>query len=375
MGKPASAPVATKAEPEYADHLQAFMQREFGAENAVRLSHILQTYYHLANQRKPEFMGWSRVEESGFPGGRSPVVDTEFSQVEAEARIQAYADIERQVRALNERLDGSKRASFYQLVFYPVVAASLHNQKILYAQLARQAEAANLTSTAADYAAASIFAYEEIKKLTAVYNSDIANGKWYRMMSDHPRDLNVFREPFLPERLRKTAPKSLLHTSVVLRSSPVDALMETDKRVAFPAAVAKPALRPSGLGHSLSAIRLKKGETLEYTFTTTSAGTAELTVCTLPNFSVNGGALRYELVLNDGNPIRINTQTQGRSEAWKLRVLRNQSVVRIPLSDLKPGVQHLRLLALDDDVVADQIRLDFDPSRTSYLIPGIPLMQ
>lgn len=375
MGKPAAKPVATSKEPEYADHLQTFMQREFGAENAVRLSHILQTYYHLANQRKPEFMGWSRVEESGVPGGKTPVIDTEFSQEEAEARIQAYAKIEGEVRSINERLTGTARSSFFQLVLYPVVAASLHNQKILYAQLARQAEAANLTTTAADYAAASLFAYQEIKKLTAIYNNDLVNGKWYKMMSDHPRDLNVFKEPVLPERLKTVVPKSLLHTSVVLRSAGSDVLQETNQRVAFPASIAKPESRPSGLGHSLSALRLKKGEVLNYTFTTTSAGNAELTVCTLPNYAVDGGALRYELFLNDGNPIRINTQTQGRSEAWKLRVLRNQSVVRIQLSDLKPGVQHLKLIALDDDVVADQIQLNFNPERKSYLVPGIPLIQ
>ena len=369
--------VGKSAEPYYADHLQAFMQREFGAENAVRLSHIMQTYYHLANQRKPEFMGWSRVEEAGAPGGKTPVVDTEFSQEEAEARIQAYATIEGQVRSINESLTGAKRTSFFELVFYPVVAASMHNQKILYAQMARQADAANLPETASTYAAASFFAYQEIKKLTAIYNSELANGKWYKFMNDHPRDLNVFKEPVLPKRLKNVTPKSILHTSAVLRSASVqeDCLQERDLRVSFPASIARPDVRPSGLGHSLSAIRLKKGDELDYSFTTTSGGNAELCVCTLPNYATDGGALRYELVLNDGNSICINTQTRGRSEAWKLRVMRNQSVVRIKFSDLKPGVQQLKLIALDDDVMPDQIMLDFIPDRKGYLLPGIPLVQ
>jgi len=375
IGKPATPAVASLKEPAYADHLQVFMQREFGAENAIRLSHIMQTYYHLANQRKPEFMGWSRVEEPGAPGGKTPIIDTEFSQEEAEARIQAYANIEGQVRSINESLTGAQRTSFFQLVLYPVVGASMLNQKMLYAQMARQAEAANLPETAATYAAASIFAYQEIKRLTAIYNSDIANGKWYKFMNDHPRDLNVFKEPLLPERLKNVVPKSILHTSVVLRSATVNNLEENDQRVSFPASIARPDARPSGLGHSLSAIRLKKGDVLDYTFTTTSSGNAELCVCTLPNYALDGGALRYELVLNDGNPIRINTQTQGRSEAWKLRVLRNQSVVRIKLSDLKPGVQKLKLIALDDDVMPDQIMLDFNSDRKGYLLPGIPLVQ
>lgn len=375
MGKPAKPALATPQEPAYADHLQAFLQREFGAENAVRLSHVLQTYYHLANQRKPEFMGWSRVEEYTIPGGKTPVTDTEFSQEEAEARIRAYANIESQVRTINVRLTADQRTSFFELVYYPVVAASMHNQKILYAELARHAESAGLTETAATYAAASRYAYDEIKQLTAIYNNQLADGKWNRMMSDHPRDLAVFKEPLLPERLKNVAPKSILHTSVVLRSAPVTNLQESDQRVSFPASVARPEVRPSGLGHSLSALRLKKGESLNYRFTTTSAGNAELRVGTLPNYAVDGGALRYELVLNDGDPIRINTQAQGRSEAWKLRVLRNQSVVRIQLSDLKPGVQQLKLTALDDDVVADQIELDFKPDRKGYLLSDAALIQ
>ncbi|HET9570306.1 MAG TPA: glycosyl hydrolase 115 family protein [Bacteroidales bacterium] len=374
IGKPAKPAVASLKEPAYADHLQSFMQREFSAEYAVHLSHILQTFYHLANQRKPEFMGWSRVEEAGAPGGKTPVIDTEFNKEEAEARIQAYATIEGQVRSINETLTRAKRASFFELVYYPVVAASMHNQKILYAQLARQADAANLTETAATYAAASLYAYQEIKKLTAIYNTQL-NGKWNKIMSDHPRDLNVFKEPVLPERLRNVEPKSILQSSVVLRNATTTNLQEANQRVSFPASIARPDARPSGLGHSLSAIRLKKGDELNYTFTTISGGIAELCICTLPNYALDGGALRYEIVLNDGNPIRINTQTQGRSEAWKIRVLRNQSVVRIKLNDLKPGVQHMKLIALDDDVMPDQIMLDFNPDRKSYLLPGIPLIQ
>jgi len=376
IGKKAK-PVIKSQEPEYADHLQAFMQREFGAEYAVRLSHIMQTYYHLANQRKPEFMGWSRVEEAGAPAGKTPVMDTEFSQQEAEARIQAYANIEGQVRSINESLSGASRTSFFQLVLYPVVGASMLNQKLLYAQLSRQAEADNLPETAAKYAAASLFAYQEIKKLTELYNSEIANGKWAKFMNDHPRDLNVFREPLLPERLKNCAPKSILHTSVVLRDATTkdDYLQEIDQRVSFPASIARPEARPSGLGHSLSAIHLKKGETLDYSFTTTSSGEAELCICTLPNYALDGGALRYEVILNEGSPIKINTETNGRSEAWKLRVLRNQSVVRIKLSELKPGIQKLKLIALDDDVMPDQIMLDFNLARNTYLLPGIPLVQ
>jgi hypothetical protein len=371
VGKTSQPTLTTAKEPCYANHLQLFMRREFGADHAARLSRIMQQYYHLADLRKPEHMGWTRVEESAFPKGRTPLIDTEFNQQEAEARITAYADIEKQVRYINETLSGKARTTFYQLVFYPVVAASQLNQKILYAQLARQAEANHLRETATSYAAASLYAYQEIQKLTQLYNEVNANGKWNRMMNDHPRNLFVYMEPLLPERLRNVKPKSLLHTSVLLRSmkdlSSVPG--ETDSQVSFPASLNQTSAQPSGLGHSQTALCLKKGQELRYTFSTLSKGLAELRIYTLPNYAVDGGPLRYEIHLNDETPVMVNTQTQGRSETWKLQVLRNQSVVKIKFNNLKPGLQTLRLVALDDDVVFDQVMLDFNLNRKGYLVP------
>jgi hypothetical protein len=374
MGKPVSSVETSNQEPPYSAHLQAFFRREFGAEHARSLSRILQAYYQLANQRKPEFMGWTRVEEPGYPRNWTPLNDTEFSREEADARIQAYASIERQVRSLNESLSGEKRNAFFELVFYPVVGASLLNQKILYAQLSRQAEAAGLTQTASSYASASLFAYNEIKDMTNLYNTTLAQGKWSHFMNDHPRDLYVFGAPKLPENLKNVPPKSLLKTSVVLRNALAETTMaEKDGRVSFPASVARPDTRSSGLGHSMSAIRLRKGECLRFHFVTTSSGEADLCITTLPNYPVDGGALRYEVYLDDQHPVMVNTQTKGRSEAWKIRVLRNQTLVRIKCSDLPSGKQTLVVKALDDDVILDQILLDFNPSRKWYLIPGTPM--
>jgi len=252
-----------------------------------------------------------------------------------------------------------------------VVACSQQNQKILYAQMARQAEANHLSQVATSYAAASLYAYQEIHRLTALYNEVNADGKWNRMMNDHPRDLSVFMEPFLPERLQKVQPKSLLHTSILLRSVKNHSSVpdETDFQVSFSASMEQPFKQPSGLGHSQTAVCLKKGQELKYTFNTLSKGLAELRVYTLPNYAVNGGALRYEVYLNDETPVLVNTQTQGRSETWKEQVLRNQSVVKIKFNHLTPGRQTLKLVAVDDDVIFDQVMLDFNLNRKAYLVP------
>ena len=365
--------VCAENEAPYAGHLKKFLSREFGSEFSEDLSQIMQQFYYLATLRKPEHMAWTRVEETGFPSGRTPVINTGFSRKEIDERLDAYAKLENRVRTIEERLPGSERASFYQMIAYPVYGASLLNQKLLYAQLSRQLEKSD-SVMASTYAAASIFAYEEIGRLTKYYNEKMCYGKWNLMLSDHPRDLYVFGEPVLPEQFKNVKSRPILTPRVILRSAgeeQTSALFtETDSCVAFPASASASGNVIYGLGHSKSAVWLKKGESLEYTFETTSKGAAELRICSLPNHAADGGDLRYKVCLNDEASVELNTRTFGRSEEWKQGVLRNQSIRKISFNIPVSGKQKLVITALDDDVVLDQITLDFRKERQGYLVPG-----
>jgi hypothetical protein len=345
----------------YAKHLNNFFAREFGAEYSKELSDVMQQYYLLATQRKPEHMAWTRVEEPAFPKGMTPLIDSEFNRKEAIDRIEAYTKLENRVRTIEERIPGFKRASFFQLVAYPVYGASLLNQKLLYAQLSRQLYGKD-SITSSEYAAASRFAYDEIERLTTYYNKNMSDGKWNQMMDSHPRDLFVFGEPVLPDAFRNITPKPLLTPRVILRSSEndenhisLDASWYTSDKV-------------SGLGHSGTAVPLKKGESLVCTFETTTEGPAELSLYTLPDHAVDGGDLRYQIEFDGSAPVVFNTRTFGRSEEWKQNVLRNQTIRKIPLQLVKTGRHTLTITALDDDVVMDQILLDFNPERKFYLV-------
>jgi len=346
----------------YSGHLNNFFTREFGKEYAEELFDVMQQFYLLATQRKPEHMAWTRVEEPAFPRGRTPVADTEFNLKEALERIQTYTQLENRVRTIEERIPGTKRASFFQLVAYPVYGASLLNQKLLYAQLSRQLYGTDSVKSR-EYAAASRFAYMEIQRLTAYYNEEMSGGKWNLMLSSHPRELYVFDEPVLPEIFKNILPKPLLTPRVVLRST------DSQKNyVAINASVAKPNDPASGLGHSGSAIIMKKGESLTFSFETENTSPAELQIYTLPNHAVNGGDIRYQAQLDNETPSIFNTRTFGRSEEWKQNVLRNQAVRKITFKTLKPGQHSLTITALDNDVVLDQIMLDFDLDRKFYLV-------
>jgi hypothetical protein len=82
-------------------------------------------------------------------------------------------------------------------VYYPVTGASLMNKKFLYRDKAWLYAQQNRAS-AVDYAGLSKQAYEDIKKETEYYNTQLAGGKWNQMMSMEPRSLPVYKEPVLP---------------------------------------------------------------------------------------------------------------------------------------------------------------------------------
>lgn len=176
-------------------YMQQWAGEIFGADKAVEIAAILWQYYQLAFERKPEFMGWSQTE---------PTTKTNYTNYnhfyygdEAQRRIDQYELLTTRVKALRGRIGAKDAAAFYQLVYYPVVGASLMNKKFLYRDKAMLYAKQN-RSSAADYAALSKQAYDDIVKETQYYNTVLSGGKWKNIMSMSPRNLPVYQVPDLP---------------------------------------------------------------------------------------------------------------------------------------------------------------------------------
>ncbi|MEI6949714.1 glycosyl hydrolase 115 family protein [Paraflavisolibacter sp. H34] len=177
-------------------HLARWAAFLFGSQRAAQIGHILWEYYQLAFERRPEFMGWSQTE---------PTTKTAYSEFnhffygdEAQRRIDRYADLERQVRALRPQVAPKDQDAFYQLVYYPVVGASLMNKKFLYRDKSHF-YALQQRSSAAGYAQKAQAAFDSIVKETDYFNNQLAGGKWKHMMSWKPRELPVYQAPVLPQ--------------------------------------------------------------------------------------------------------------------------------------------------------------------------------
>ena len=174
------------------NHLSNFYSDIFGIETGKIVSEVYQKYYSLAYERRPEFMGWSQTE---------PLTDTRLTAFnnflygdEAQKRIDNYDNIEKTIINIAQNITIDKHDAFYQLVYYPIVCASLMNKKFLYFDKAVRYANQNRIC-AIDLWNKSYQSFNNIKIETEYYNNKMSGGKWKYMMSMNPRNLNVFKEP------------------------------------------------------------------------------------------------------------------------------------------------------------------------------------
>lgn len=155
------------------DHLVDWMRENFGEEYAEETGDIMYTFYRLAFQRKPEFMGWDRLEPT------TPVVDSEYSLIhyrEAETRLNTSRELKEKAESIYSQLSGGESASFFQLVYYPLACSYFTDAKLLYAQKNRLYAAQKRSSTNY-YAELSASYWDSIKIATRDYHK-LLDGKW-----------------------------------------------------------------------------------------------------------------------------------------------------------------------------------------------------
>lgn len=312
-------------------HLNNFLCREFGEKVGRELLPVMQEHYRLAYIRKPEFMGNTREEEYHTNTYRI-VKDLPWSRRIINERLSDYETISDKVGELASQIQKERKDAYFQLVQYPVQAATEMNKKMLYAQFARHGEMGWQRSDAA---------YDSIVSLTRIYNIGINNnGKWHRIMDHQPRRLPVF-EP-------------------VDRSVSQDAILEDRLSLCHWNAlecVQGDFIPCEGLGYEGKAVTVKKEGRIIFEFTDCPSDSVEVQVCLLPSHPVEGGQLRFTVALDDTETSPIHYETEGRSEEWKENVLKNQSVRRVILPVCEKKTHRLVIKALDEGVVVDQIFL------------------
>jgi len=312
------------------NHLKNWLQREFSEKYSDDLLHIMNEYYQLAYIRKPEFMGNTRTEEKE-PSFKI-VSDLPWIENEINQRIADYQAIDNQVKKISVGIPQSKKSTWFQLIEYPVRAAAEMNKKILYGQLARHGKA--------DWSL-SDKAFDTVAALTKQYN-ELNGAKWKYMMDFQPRKQSVFNK----------LPHDTVSTPLLQRSKPLMFFNGIDYKYFR-------GTKPIILGHGYErkAICIEKNTTVNYVFKAKTIKKITVEIALAPNHPVEGKNIRFAVSLDSEPEQLVDFQTTGRSEEWKLNVLRNQAIRKIDFDLNKAGKHILKIRAVDEGVVLDQIKI------------------
>lgn len=315
-----------------AQHMHGFYAREFGNGVADKLTSIMKEHYRLAFICKPEFLGNTRCEERDRT--YSIIKDMPWSESMIRERLRQYDVIANKVHSLSKKIPEAKRDAFFQMVEYPVLAASQMNVKMLAGQLARHGKESWDRSDAA---------FDSIAKLTATYNQGFHNnGKWNRMMDFQPRKQPVF-EPLAHETSAENMTTDMHYIAT---------FNATDYTSGQPIAW-------DGLGYDGKAAEIRKGEALTFTYNYNgdTSDSAMVEIDFIPSHPIEGENLGFSISLDGSKTETSDYHTQGRSEEWKVNVLRNHASRLFTLPMSKGKIHAITITALDEGIVLDQIKV------------------
>ncbi|MBQ3805976.1 MAG: glycosyl hydrolase 115 family protein [Prevotella sp.] len=330
-------------------HLHGWLAQQFGEQTATRISPSMERFYQLAAMRKPEFMGWTQTEldKKIYPRGLSQPQGTEFSETEFGGELERYLEQwEELEEAVQPRLQVEQGDAYFAHVLYPIQAASAMAHKHLLAQTGDTL--------------AAVEAQEKIKALTLRYN-EMQGGKWRGLMNSNPRNLPVFQDFTVTDSvtLRRTNSRPLNETSldgcVVRNACSYDYAFGSVQAVEM-------------LGHSMNAVALQKGSSIQFVFDAPRDGSAVIRTAMIPTQANDKGDIRYSVSIDGGEPVVYSLKEPYRSEQWKRNVLRQQALRQTSVQVAK-GRHTLTVTALDDHIIMDQWMLDYKPSRQFYLFP------
>ena len=289
-------------------YLKQWATEIFGNKHANAIGRIKDLYYQLAHPAKPEHIHLLK-----------------FTAKEINQRLEAYQRLVDLTDSCSLNIDKSLTDAYFQLVKYPVEAASLQNRKILHQQLAIQMFRRNHIAEAKENLQLAQTAFTIIPEITGRYNRFVAGGKWNGIMSWHPRDQKAFDAPPRIDSL-KTSPDTALMKKEAREAQRVQIIpaQQLYNAKSVSGCVLLPGVGISGAGLtpapgiSKSVINYK---------TTLNSGTFNIVVKCLPTFAMEKErTLNYSISLNGDAAQTANVNSEADSPGWKENVLRGYSI-------------------------------------------------
>lgn len=359
-----------------ADNLPEFLTewatREFGAAPAKAIARIMQQYYRLNYQRRPEHLQWWMPNQ---PPRASPLSEQEIAE-----RLAAFDALQPQAEAVFASLPPERRDAFYELVLYPVRGATLANRRYFNGEMAARHPDATTVAALLDGAAAADL---RLKEETRHFNEEIAGGKWRGMFYLEPADnqwksmrIAPWTPPKFPAQPAAVAEPDKKGGFISIEPEHFDRKLDRtgagwhvipglgrtgDSVTILPANA--PSIEPAKLAAD--------APRLDYDVRFATAGEFSVTANLIPTQPIVAGrGLRFGLSLDDEAPQEVIANVRDGSAEWSQSVLNATVVASAKLRVSKPGPHTLHIFGEDAGVVLDKIVIDCGGLQPSYLGPA-----
>ncbi len=319
---------------ENANRYQAqWLASVFGKKYQDHFQKVLDEYYRLAWDRKPEYMGYEREWDMPWNNNLRDT-DYSFETGTAQARLADYKKISDECEKIQRSLADGLETAFFEMLGYSVKSSYQMNMKFLMAQR-------NHETGGQEYADAALAANDSIQVLIDEYNS-LEGGKWDQMMSEVPPGFCA-KYQMMPELV--TEPTDRFRLPDYFRYPEFENTIDI-----FSADVASPFRIIEGIGTDWYVLQL--GEPLdemqdpvdmssdridvEFTADALPEGASQISLCvsTVPMWPVYEGRSNSFGVSVDGCvPVRCENFITEWAEPWKMQVIENRKdyVVTLPI--------------------------------------------
>lgn len=335
-------------------HYFEWLSAIFGQHVSRQLLPVMTEYYHLAGIRKPEQMN---VEFAADAFGN-----------ELERYIDNYKDVAEAATKVETLIPESQRDAFYSIVKYPVYAAWQNAIKQLQALEARhigRPQSFLHDAEALQSAVRSWKAHERILALTDFYNKEMAGGKWNGTLNIGDNEL-IVGEPKFPQKITKK------EIDAYSNAEPIGFSLDTDNSIVKNAVDyrrASDGCKPiQMLGHSMKAVAVPQGGWLSYSFYSEFDADAEIRIAVIPTSGDNSFSVKF-----DNQTFNFGSDTDPLSAQGVADRQRGQAV-RTAKVHLSRNSHSIDIQALGDDVIVDQIMVDYNPYRIFYMFPTLPAL-
>ncbi len=311
----------------------------FGGYNANKITNIKEKYYQLAQLTKPEHMGFST-----------------FTKNEMRKRLDDYTLLVDEVHTIKIKIPTQRQDAFFELIEYPVQAASLLNKKIILQKVASY-DLKYLEEDSKKYVRYAALAYDSIKAITNYYNKTLQSGKWDGMMSYHPRDLKVFDPPVVFDSLKYTIDsnfirkeideKKLVKTISAFQLKDAKALQHC--KIVDKIGISGAVIIPTDFGIAASSIQYQLHLPI---------GNYKIMVKGLPTYALEKDKkLNYSIAVNEEQAQVVNVHAETESAIWKENVLRGFSQGSTTHSVHKDGLSIIKIILQNKNIAISQIEI------------------